>query len=159
MTVKTRREKFLNMDNYVRQKEKELAETKVRLEQLQKGYEPYKAQEDINMLVSIFPKLSENLQMAQLCRDIGLAIETIKEIFTSKEVTVAGKLYSQEHDQYFNVQDDKLQLYKEHDKPDKLHLSLNGQNIIDWFKEQFNKLHQTIRQPVITPKKSGEIKI
>lgn len=123
------REKFLDMDNYLRQKEKELAETKIRLEQHQKRYEPYKAQDDINMLVSIFPKLSENLQMVQLCRGIGLAIETMKEIFTGKEVTVTCKLYSQEHDRYFNVQDGKLQLYKEHDKPNKLHLSVNGQNI------------------------------
>jgi hypothetical protein len=41
----------------------------------------------------------------------------------------------------------------------KLHLSLNGQNIADWFKEQFNKLLQAIKQPVITPKKSGGIKM
>lgn len=60
------REKFLDMDNYVRQKEKELAETKARLEQLKQQYEPYKAQEDINLLVAVFPKLSENLRMTQL---------------------------------------------------------------------------------------------
>lgn len=59
------REKFLNMDEYARQKEKEIAEMKIRLKQLQKDYEPYKAQDDIAMLVNIFPKLSENLQMAQ----------------------------------------------------------------------------------------------
>jgi chromosome segregation ATPase len=92
------REKFLDMDNYVRQKEKELAETKARLEQLQRQHEPYKAQEDINLLVSIFPKLSENLQIAQLCREIRLTIDTIKELFTGKEVTVTGKLHSSEHD-------------------------------------------------------------
>lgn len=153
------REKFLDMDNYVRQKEKELAETKVRLEQLQKEYEPYKAQEDINLLVSIFPKLNENLQMAQLCRGIGLAIETIKELFTGKEVTITGKLHSSEHDQDFNVQDGKLQLYKEAHNPNKLHLSLNGKNIFDWFKEQFKKVSQTIRRPVIQPKQGGGIKI
>lgn len=153
------REKFLDMDNYVRQKEKELAETKVRLEQLRKDYEPYKAQDEINLLVSIFPKLNENLQMAQLCRGIGLAIETIKELFTGKEITVTGKLHSSEHDQYFEIQDAKLQLYKERDKPDKLHLSLNGQNIIDWFKEQFNKLNQAIRRPIIQPKQGGGIKM
>lgn len=96
---------------------------KARLEQLQKECEPYKAQDDINMLVSIFPKLSENLQMVQLCRSIGLAIETIKEIFTGKEVTVTGKLHSPEHDQYFDVQEAKLQLYKEAQNPNKLHLS------------------------------------
>jgi len=96
--------------------------------------------------------------MAQLCKGIGLAIDTIKEIFTGKEVTVTGKLYSQEHDQYFNVQDDKLQLYKEHNKPDKLHLSLNGQNIIDWFKEQYVKLKQAVRphiKPIAPKEKKG----
>jgi hypothetical protein len=153
------REKFLDMDNYVRQKGKEVADMKTRLEQLQKEYEPYKAQEDINMLVSIFPKLGENLQMAHLCRGIGLAVDTIKEIFTGKAVSYSGKLHSQEHDRYFNVQDAKLQLYKEHDKPDKLHLSLNGQNIFDWFKEQFKKVNQTIRRPIIQPKQGGGIKM
>lgn len=153
------REKFLNMDNYVRKKEKELAETKARFEQLQKEYEPYKAQEDINLLVSIFPKLSENLHIAQLCRGIGLAVDTIKQLFTGAEVLFTGKLHSSQHDRYFDVQDAKLQLYKEHNKPDKLHLSLNGQNIIDWFKQQFSKLNQTISRPIIQPRQGGGIKM
>jgi hypothetical protein len=38
------------------------------------------------------------------------------------------------------VQDCKLQLYREHDKPDKLHLSLNGQNIFDWFKQKYQEI-------------------
>lgn len=97
------------------------------------------AREDTNLLVSIFPMLSENLQIAQLCRGIGLTINTIKELFTGKEVAVTGKLHSSEHDQYFDVQDAKLQLYKEKNNPDKLHLSLNGQNIFDWFKSSSRK--------------------
>lgn len=136
------REKFLDMDNYVRQKEKERADMEIRLQQLKQDYEPYKAQEDINLLDSIFPKLSENLQMAQLCKGIGLAIETIKEIFTGKEVIVTGKLHSQEHDRYFTVQDAKLQLYKEAHNPNKLHLSLNGQNILDWFRQRYQEVKQ-----------------
>jgi hypothetical protein len=148
------REKFLDMDNYVRQKEKELAETKARLEQLQKQYKPYKAQDDINLLVNIFPKLSENLQMAQLCRAIGLAVDTIKKLFTGDAVSYSGRLHSPGHDQYFDVQEAKLQLYKERDKPDKLHLSLDGQNIIDWFRQKSQKLQETLR---INPKQNPEI--
>jgi len=153
------REKFLDMDNYVRQKEKELAEMKIQIEQLKQNYEPYKAQDDINLLVSIFPKLSENLQLAQFCRGIGLAIDTIKELFTGKEVTVTGKLHSPEHDRYFDVQEAKLQLYKEAQNPNKLHLSLNGQNIFDWFKQQFSKLNQSIRRPKNQLKQGGGIKM
>jgi hypothetical protein len=111
------REKFLDMDNYVRQKEKELAETKVRLEQLQKEYEPYKAQEDINLLVSIFPKLSENLHIAQLCKGLGLSVYTIKQLFTGAEVLFTGKLHSPEHDRYFDMQEAKLQLYRKRTIP------------------------------------------
>jgi hypothetical protein len=48
---------------------------------------------------------------------------------------------------------------KEKESPDKLHLSLNGQNIFNWFKQQFSKLNQTIRRPVIQPKKGGGIKM
>jgi hypothetical protein len=37
----------------------------------------------------------------------------------------------------------KLQLYKEQDKPDKLHLSFNGQNIFNWFKQKYQEMKQT----------------
>jgi len=97
--------------------------------------------------------------MTQLCRGIGLAVDTIKKLFTGEAVSYSGKLHSTEHDQDFDVQEAKLQLYKEHNKPDKLHLSLNGQNIFDWFKEQFKKVSQNIRRPVIQPKQGGGIKM
>lgn len=51
------REKFLNMDDYVRQKEKEAATMEVRLQQLQQEYEPYKAQEDLNAINKYFPMM------------------------------------------------------------------------------------------------------
>lgn len=152
-------EKFLDMDKYVRKKEKELAETKARLEQLQKEYEPYKEQEDINLMVAVSPKLSENLRIAQLCKGIELAVDTIKQLFTGAEVLFTGKLHSPQHDRYLNVQEAKLQLYKEKSNPDKLHLSLNEQNILDWFKNQFKNVSQTIRRQIIQPKQGRKIKM
>ena len=153
------REKFLDMDEYVRKKEKELAETKARLQQLKHEGEPYQVREDLNLLLSIFPSLGERLRIAQLCKGIGLTIEAIKKLFAGEAVSHTGKLYSSEHDRNFNVLDAKLQLFKEKDNPDKLHLSLNGQNIVDWFKLQFNKLRQTTHRPIIQPKQGGGIKI
>ncbi|MDR0748428.1 MAG: hypothetical protein LBF62_02510 [Tannerellaceae bacterium] len=52
----------------------------------------------------------------------------------------------------------QLKIEKEPDNPGKLRLSLNGQNIIDWFKEQFNKLKQAARlhiKPVLPKQKNG----
>jgi hypothetical protein len=82
----------------------------------------------------------------------------IKQLFKGEAVTVTGKLHSPEHDYSFSVQDAKLQLFKESDNSDKLKLSINGQNIIDWFKEQFGKLRQTIKphiKPVQPEQKKG----
>ncbi|MDR1631804.1 MAG: hypothetical protein LBR97_02810 [Dysgonamonadaceae bacterium] len=65
----------------------------------------------------------------------------------------SGKLHSPEHDRHFDVQDGKLQLYKEKDNP-KLHLSINGQNIADWFKQKYQELKQSLRphiKPLVKP--------
>jgi len=134
------REKFLDMDEYVRRKEKELADMENRLQQLKQDYKPYKAQEDLNTLLEVFPHVAESLRMTLLCKGIGLAVDVTKNLFAGEEVSFTGKLRSPEHDQDFKVQEGKLQLYKESDNPNKLHLSLNGQNLVDWFKEQYARL-------------------
>lgn len=139
------REKFLNVDEYNKQKESEISETESRLEQLKKDYEPYRAQEDMNLFFGVFPKLSEHLRIVQLSKGIGLTIDTIKQLFNGEIISFTGKLRSPEHDQDFSVQDAKLQLFKEQDKPDKFRLTLNSQNIIDWFKQKYQEVEQGIK--------------
>jgi predicted RNase H-like nuclease (RuvC/YqgF family) len=150
------KEKFLAMHEYNKQKESEIAQKKQRLEQLRQDYEPYKAQDDLNLIMEVFPEMGENLRIASLGRGIGLTVETIKRLFNGETITVTGKLFSLEHDRNFDVKEAKLRLSKEPDDPQKLRLSLNGQNIIDWFREQFHKLQQvfrpSIRQTIIQPK-------
>lgn len=147
------REKFLNMHEYTEQKKKEISEAETRLEQLKQDYEPYKAQDDINLLLEVFPNLSERLRIAQLCKGIGLTINAIKRLFNGEAVTVTGKLHSPEHNHSFSVQDAKLQLFKEQDNPHKLKLSINGQNIIDWFKQKYQEIKQSVRPHINTPSK------
>lgn len=147
------REKFLNMHEFNKQKESEISETESRLEQLKQDYEPYKAQEDLNLLLGLYPKLSENLRIAQLCKGVGLAIDTIKQLFTGEAVLFTGKLHSPEHDRDFNVQDAKLQIFKEQDNPNKFRLSLNGQKILDWFNQKYQEVKQTIRPHIKPPAK------
>ena len=147
------REKFLNMHEYNKQKENEISETESRLEQLKQDYEPYKAQEDMNLFFGVFPKLSEHLRIVQLCKGIGLTIESIRKLFNGEAVPVTGKLRSPEHDQDFSVQDAKLQLFKEQGNPDKFRLSLNDQNILDWFKQKYKEIKQTIKPHIKPPAK------
>jgi hypothetical protein len=94
---------------------------------------------------------------------VGLAVDAIRRLFNGEMLTVSGKLRSPEHDRDFDVQNAKLQLTGDpgtsnapHNPdnsnfpgnldasatPNRLRLSLNGQNILDWFREQFQKLQQ-----------------
>ncbi|MBN9302275.1 MULTISPECIES: MobV family relaxase [Dysgonomonas] len=148
------REKFLNMHEYTREKEQEVTAVEARLEQLKQNYEPYKAQEDINLLFEIFPQLNERLRIAQLCKSIGLAVDAVKRLFKGEVLTITGKLHSTEHGQVFNVQNSKLQLFKDRDNPNKLQLCINGKNIVDWFRERYEEFQKTIR---IKPKQKQEI--
>ena len=93
-----------------------------------------------------------------LCKGIGLAVDTIKKLFTGEAVAYSGILHSPEHDRDFSVQDAKLQIFKGKDT-NIYKLKLNGQNIAEWFKEQFNKISHTIRRPIIPQKQSGGIKM
>ena len=93
------REKFLNMHEYTQQKETEISDLQTHIEKLKQDYEPYKAQDDINLLFSVFPHLSERLRIAQLCKAVGLTIDITKQLFKGEAVTITGKLHSPEHDQ------------------------------------------------------------
>jgi hypothetical protein len=153
------REKFLNMHEYTQQKETEISNFETRIEQLKQDYEPYKAQDDINLLLGVFPHLSERLRIAQLCKAVGLTIDSIKQLFKGEPLSFTGKLYSPEHDQSFNAQDAKLQIFKESKDSDRLKLTINGQNILDWFKQKYQEVKQTTShyvRPKIPTQKKGQ---
>ncbi len=145
------REKFLNLHEFTQRKEQEISAAEIRLEQLKQDYEPYKAQEDINLLLEVFPSLSERLRIAKLCKGIGLAVDAIKQLLKGEVVTVNGKRHSPEHGQSFSVQEAKLQLFKGRDNPDKLKLSINGKNIPGWFKQKYQELKHVVRPHIKPP--------
>ena len=95
--------------------------------------------DNIEWLLDI-PQLSERLRIVQLCKGIGLATDAIKRLFNGEALMVTGKLHLPEHNLVFNVQDAKLQLFKESRDSDRLKLSINGQNIIDWFKQKYQEV-------------------
>lgn len=54
----------------------------------------------------------------------------------------SAKFYSPEHKQRFEAKDIQLKIEKEPENPEKLRLSLNGQNILDWFKQKYQEVKQ-----------------
>jgi hypothetical protein len=149
------RDKFLNMDKHVKDKQEELVTVEAKLQRAKQEYEPYKAQEELNLIHNLFPMMKEQLRIADLCTKIGLAVNSIKALLEGRNLTAKTfSFFSPEHKQKFTAEDVKLQLEKEPDNPDKLRLNLNGQNIIDWFREQYQRVKQTANhyvKPTIKP--------
>lgn len=138
-------DKFLNMDEYVRKKEKEIKAIESHIEQLKQNYEPYKAQEELNFIHKLFPMMKEQLNIAWLCEKIGLGLNTIKQLLEGKTLSAnAFKFYSPEHKLHFEAKEVRLKVEKEPENPEKLRLSLNGFNIMDWFRDKYNDLKKKI---------------
>lgn len=138
------REKFLNMHEYTQQKKEEISNLETRIEQLKQDYEPYKAQEELNQIHELFPMIKEQLRIADFCQKIGLGIEYIKKLFEGRNLTAKSfSFFSPEHNRKFRAEDVNLKVDKEPCNSNKLRLSLNGENIVDWFKYKFEELQKT----------------
>ncbi|KAA6323342.1 hypothetical protein EZS27_027212, partial [termite gut metagenome] len=140
------RDKFLAMDEYVRRKDNELTSIETKLQKAKQDYEPYKLQEELNLIHDLFPMMKEQLRIAELCRRIGFTIDAVKQLLRGITLSInSGKLYSFEHKQYFEAKEATIKIDHEPDNPNKLRLNINGTNIIDWFKLKYKELQQRIK--------------
>ncbi|KAA6330963.1 Plasmid recombination enzyme [termite gut metagenome] len=139
------RDKFLAMDEYVRRKDNELTIIETKLQKAKQEYEPYRAQEELNLIHDLFPMMKEQVRIAALCQKIGFTIEAIRQLLKGITLSIAsGKLYSSEYKQYFEVKDAQVKIEKEPDNPNKLRLTINSTNILEWFKLKYKELQQRI---------------
>ncbi|KAA6316934.1 hypothetical protein EZS27_032832, partial [termite gut metagenome] len=139
------RDKFLAMNEYVCRKDSELTIIETKLQKAKQEYEPYKALEELNRIHELFPMMKEQLRIANLCQRVGFTIETVRQLLKGITLSItSGKLYSSEHKQYFEVKEAKVKIDHEPDNLNKLRLTINGTNIIEWFKLRYKKLQQRI---------------
>ncbi|KAA6327781.1 hypothetical protein EZS27_023260 [termite gut metagenome] len=140
------RDKYLAMDEYVRRKDNELISIETKLQKAKQEYEPYRAQEELNLIHDLFPMMKEQLRIAALCQNIGFTIEAVKQLLKGITLSItSGKLYSSEHKQYFEVKDAQVKIEKEPDNPNKLRLAINEMNVLDWFRQKYKELQQRIK--------------
>jgi hypothetical protein len=151
------RDKFLDMDRHLREKAQELNAIETKLQKVRQDYEPYKAQEELNLIHDLFPMMKENLRIAELCKKIGIGIEYIKMLFTGKKLTAKSfSFFSPEHNQKFTAENINLKIEKEQGNPNKLRLNLNGVNILDWFREKYQEVQKKV---VFLPKSHKTLKL
>lgn len=92
-----------------------------------------------------FPLLKEMLRMEKLCYAIGFTKDMINSLLTKKEaIRCNGKIYSEEHRRRFEVKNATFKVEKSPAVDNKLVLTINKQPIAEWFKEQWERLQQTL---------------
>ena len=102
-----------------------------------------------------FPLLKEMLRMEKLCYAIGFTKDMINSLLTKKEaIRCNGRIYSEEHKRKFDIKNDIFKVEKNPTDDSKLILTINRQPIGEWFKEQWEKLRQGLRQLAKEPRKS-----
>ena len=107
-----------------------------------------------------FPLLKEMLRMERLCYVIGFTKDMVNSLLNKKEaIRCSGKLYSEEHRRKFEIKNDTFKVEKSSVDENKLVLTVNRQPIGEWFKEQWEKLRQGLRQSVEEPRKSRGFKL
>ena len=102
-----------------------------------------------------FPMFKEMLRMEKLCAVIGFTKDMIESLLTKEEaIQCSGKIYSEEHRRKFDIKNDIFRVEKSSVDDDKLVLTINRLPIGEWFKEQWEKLRQGLRQSEEEPRKS-----
>ena len=100
------------------------------------------------------------LRMERLCAVIGFTKDMIDCLLTKKEaIRCNGKIYSEEHKRKFDIKNDIFKVEKNPADSGKLMLTINRQPIGEWFKEQFDKLRQSLRISAEEPRKSRGFKL
>ena len=85
--------------------------------------------------------------MEKMCAAIGFTKEMIESLLTKKEaIRCNGRIYSEEHRRKFDIKNDVFKVERNPTDNNKLVLTINRQPIGEWFKEQWEKLRQGLRQ-------------
>ena len=74
-------------------------------------------------------------------------------------IQCSGKIYSEEHRRKFDIKNDIFKVEKNPTDDSKLVLTINRQPIGEWFKEQWEKFRQGLRNTVEEPRKSKGFKL
>ena len=101
-----------------------------------------------------FPYFREMLRIENLCRLVGFSDGQTATLVKGKSLEYAGELYSEEHGRKFKTEKAGVQVMKDPTDGTKLVLAIDRKPIAEWFKEQFDKLRQSIHRP-IQPQRKG----
>ena len=106
-----------------------------------------------------FPYFREMLRIENLCRLVGFDERQTATLVKGKQLEYEGELYSEEHKRKFKTEKAGFQVLKDPTDGTKLVLAIDRKPIAEWFKEQFDKLRQSIHRPIQPQRKSRGMKL
>lgn len=109
-------------------------------------------------LCAWFPLAKEVLRVEKLCAIVGFSTEQTRTLIAGREVTHDGTLYSEEYGRSFTARDVTAKIRQE-SVSKRLVLYINQTPVGEWFKEQFERLRQSMRQPIQPQRKSRGMKM
>ncbi len=125
-----------------------------------------KHKEEISFLKTViakaaawFPYFREMLRIENLCRLVGFDERQTATLVKGKPLEYAGELYSEEHKRKFKTEKAGVQVIKDPTDGTKLVLAIDRKPIAEWFKEQFDKLRQSIHRPMQPQRKGRGMKL
>lgn len=105
----------------------------------------------LNKTLKWFPQIKDMINLERLCFAVGFDKEQTATLLTGKPVEYNGELYSEEHKRKFMAKDVKAKVFSDNGK---FVLTINLRPIGEWFKEQFEKLRQSIHRPMQPKRKN-----
>ena len=112
----------------------------------------------VEKLCAWFPLAKEVLRVEKLCAIVGFSTEQTRTLIAGREVTHDGTLYSEEHGRSFTARNVTAKIRQESISK-RLVLYINQTPVGEWFKEQFERLKQSMRQPIQSQRKSKGMKL
>ena len=112
----------------------------------------------VEKLCAWFPLAKEVLRVEKLCAIVGFSTEQTRTLIAGREVTHDGTLYSEEHGRSFTARNVTAKIRQE-SVSKRLVLYINQTPVGEWFKEQFERLKQSMRQPIQSQRKSKGMKL
>ena len=110
----------------------------------------------LNKTLKWFPQIKDMINIERLCLAVGFNKEQTATLLTGRPIEYNGELYSEEHKRKFMAKDVKAKVFSDNGR---FILTIDLRPIGEWFKEQFERLRQTIRQPVIPQRKDRGMKL
>lgn len=98
----------------------------------------------LDEITTYFPQVEIMTPIAHQCREIGLTENTTKQLVNFAPVKFNGKLYSKEHNRYFETGHSTLSVEQLPQHNGTFCLTINGIYILDWFKEKYQELKQLL---------------